>query len=373
MSIKFICSCGKRLKARDEMAGRRTACPRCGNPVGIPFLHPLTPGAPQPPMTPAERIARRLRTRNKSGADPEGQLATVPPQPGPDSIDAVIDRRTARVLAEHPEAAEALREGAVERLRQRRHGEMGTRWYHCLFYPVRTSILVIALSQALTYLTFIAAFLLPELFDLDTSLTKQLLSWTGLGLAGLVVGSYTLACLHCVLSSSIAGEVRLVHWPGRDFILVGKSMVAWLACFLSGPIVPAAAVYWFWFACGDPTILDMSIMAELALVAAGYWLIGIVSVARRDLLRDANPLRIADLAGELGIGPLLIILLGASLAVAHLYCGLLAVDELHRRIPVGLLWLTGCWLSGLYWATFLMRFLGLACHRRFKTLHQPEA
>src|SRR6266446_4913138 len=58
MTIKFICSCGKHLKARDEMAARRSVCPRCGEPVGIPSQQPAAPGAPPGPMTPQER--RRL-------------------------------------------------------------------------------------------------------------------------------------------------------------------------------------------------------------------------------------------------------------------------------------------------------------------------
>ena len=40
MAIKFICSCGKHLKARDEMAARRSVCPACGNPT---VLRPAPP------------------------------------------------------------------------------------------------------------------------------------------------------------------------------------------------------------------------------------------------------------------------------------------------------------------------------------------
>lgn len=36
MSIRFQCSCGKKLKAPDEHAGKRMACPGCGNPVRVP-------------------------------------------------------------------------------------------------------------------------------------------------------------------------------------------------------------------------------------------------------------------------------------------------------------------------------------------------
>src|SRR5437016_4971381 len=58
MSIKFFCSCGKRLKAKDAMAARRTICPACGNPVGIPSLQPTQRGTSAAPLSPLERRAR---------------------------------------------------------------------------------------------------------------------------------------------------------------------------------------------------------------------------------------------------------------------------------------------------------------------------
>src|ERR1700730_7391210 len=58
MSIRFICTCGKHLKARDEMAARRSVCPRCGRPVGVPSLQSSQRGAPAGPLSPQERAQR---------------------------------------------------------------------------------------------------------------------------------------------------------------------------------------------------------------------------------------------------------------------------------------------------------------------------
>src|SRR5687767_14255037 len=44
MTLRFTCTCGKRLRARDEMASRRSMCPACGRPVGVPPLRPHHPG-----------------------------------------------------------------------------------------------------------------------------------------------------------------------------------------------------------------------------------------------------------------------------------------------------------------------------------------
>src|SRR5690348_9992307 len=36
MAISFACSCGKSFRAKDELAGKRTKCPACGQVLVIP-------------------------------------------------------------------------------------------------------------------------------------------------------------------------------------------------------------------------------------------------------------------------------------------------------------------------------------------------
>ena len=56
MTIRFVCGCGKHLRAREEMAARRVVCPGCGNLVGVPSLKPTHRGTVAAPLTPLERI-----------------------------------------------------------------------------------------------------------------------------------------------------------------------------------------------------------------------------------------------------------------------------------------------------------------------------
>src|SRR5919198_406987 len=86
MAIKFICGCGKHLRARDEMAARRSVCPACGSPVGIPSLQPTCPGATLGPMTPAER--RKLARQRGPSAPPVREDAAPTP-----ATDAKADGR----------------------------------------------------------------------------------------------------------------------------------------------------------------------------------------------------------------------------------------------------------------------------------------
>ena len=41
MSLRVVCSCGKKLQAPDELAGKRAKCPSCGERVQIPALESL--------------------------------------------------------------------------------------------------------------------------------------------------------------------------------------------------------------------------------------------------------------------------------------------------------------------------------------------
>ena len=79
MSIDITCSCGKRLRAKAEYAGRRFKCPACEQLLSIPvqleqvqLLDELSPSASVPVATPARS------SPNQAG--PEPQRAG---QPGP--------------------------------------------------------------------------------------------------------------------------------------------------------------------------------------------------------------------------------------------------------------------------------------------------
>src|SRR5713226_4585238 len=58
MAIRFTCPCGQELQARDEHAGRKTRCPKCG-------AEPVIPGAT------AESV------QSKEDAAPGGGISTT--------------------------------------------------------------------------------------------------------------------------------------------------------------------------------------------------------------------------------------------------------------------------------------------------------
>jgi hypothetical protein len=400
MSIKFVCPCGKRLKARDNMAARRIMCPRCGNPVGVPSLDPNKSA----PMTPAERLraasARRPITLSHLD-DTEAQKevpSTEYPVPGTKEVksgnaraaasDATSlkdlqrqeDRATQNSVPTAQSPAVLVSANSVRLLpaegrpmrgsgRQKQYlsrykWPLETHWYQCLGYPFRAWQLVFGLAAALSLLTLAGALILPRL------LAEMEWDRANIGVAvvcvigPLMIPAYVCAFLDCVLAASIAGEARYVYWPGNDLLLIVRSFAAWVLSALCVPLPLAWIGFYYWLYCGDLHLVDWIILIELGLFGAGYWLLAVLAVSCRERLRDLNPWRVAELAERLGWRTLVAALLAGLLFLGH---GLLAywtTGVLHDQLGYGLLLAASCWVSWMYWATFVFRVLGVWCYHR---------
>lgn len=78
MSIRFVCECGKKLKASDDKIGKRVLCPDCGQPVTVPSSSRSTveaidaPGPGEDPLKDSAQTAREL-LKLSATASKEGQ------------------------------------------------------------------------------------------------------------------------------------------------------------------------------------------------------------------------------------------------------------------------------------------------------------
>jgi hypothetical protein len=330
MTIKFFCSCGKHLRAREAMAGRRSVCPACRQPVGIPSLEPTQRGTMRAPLTPAERAGLgRLDPTAAAGltSTPINDIGgvDVPPKER-------LRRRSRRVLA------------------------LEKHWYECLRYPGYAWPIVAALALALTGLTGVAALALT---DFDELHPPPWWLWTVVWVAPFLTFGYVGAFLQCVLASGAAGEIGFIRWPGFDLRPILWAVAAWTICFLAGPIVFVAAAFWFWLYTGDPTLVDWLIIAELSIVGVSHWLLALVAVHQGDRLRDANPMRVADVIRRLGYGVVLATLTAVTIGLIFGLVILAALELLHQEPLQGLpLLFAGCF-GGLAWLTFFFRLLGL--------------
>jgi hypothetical protein len=405
MSIKFVCPCGKRLKARDDMAARRIMCPRCGNPVGVPSLDPSKPT----PMTPAERLRAQARrptamsflddspapmpvpkdapeetgskqaeVRKRPGAaSPEKRLTPVSdrsdPLPSASSglpgVPTVPSEPKAQ-LAMVPSDAAALA-GVRQQRRGRPHKQyragrewqMERYWFECLGYPFRAMPLVFGLALALSLLTVIFVLLIPEALAEtpgDARLGPVLLAF----LLPMIAFAYVCGFLDCVLSSAADGESRHIRWPGRNLALILRSFIAWVLAALLVPAPLAVIGFYYWLYCGDLQVVDWIILIELGLFGAGYWLLAVLAVSRGERLRDLNPARVVELAEKLGWRSLALAAMAGLLFLGHGFLAYSATGMLHGSEGTGLLLVLFCWVSFMYWATFVFRVLGMWCYQR---------
>lgn len=82
MPIKFRCTCGKVLAARDEHAGRRAKCPTCGTVVEVPKGSEAVPAsaplAPRPAPAPSSAARPAAAPRLAPVAPPPKAVAPPP-------------------------------------------------------------------------------------------------------------------------------------------------------------------------------------------------------------------------------------------------------------------------------------------------------
>jgi hypothetical protein len=357
MSIHFICRCGKRLRAREDMASRRIMCPRCGDPVGVPSLQPTHPGAAGP-LT-REEIARRAMEGGPRSLN-EDELADV----GPAQV-RLRRRRSCGNLAAGAdwrplEAPLVCPPGAAERVRlprRRREWARESRWYHCLLYPLRAWPLVVGLGLLLTTLSAAATLMPPQISDGDSAWAPYLLL-----VIPLLLLTYTAGFLDVVLTTAAAGQFGDVRWPGYDIPIIAYSSLKWLLCFLAGPVVLAGTAVGFWLFGEEPGFVDRAILAELVVLALGAWCLGLLSATDAGNLSGAAPGRVVEMALRLGWRAVVPLAVLPALVIVHARLGLAGLSELHRDGPLGIAMLAGAWVGTLFWCTFLFRLLGIWCH-----------
>jgi hypothetical protein len=352
MTIKFVCSCGKHLRARDDMAAHRVLCPRCRSLVGVPSLQPTHPGTAANPMTPEER---RRNARQRAPVAAEGVRAAT-------AVDALVDAAGLSPDGLAP-ATDAPRRDPSEvvTLRAAPPRRREARWYHCLGYPFRAWPLVLVLGFAWGYWVAGLA-VLPLVADkLAGDPSHVRLAAGGWLLVTLALAGFTAGFLDCTLAAAAAGEVVRVRWPGTDVLLVVRSLGRWLFAFLAGPAPLAAAAFFYWLHGGDLGLLDWLILAEMGVLAISYWVFAVAAAGERERFLDASPPAVARLLRRLGPRALVVPVaaLGA-LALGRL--AWTAVEETHHTLAAWLS-LPVVGIGGAFLATFLFRLLGMWCFR----------
>jgi len=370
MTIRFACQCGKRLQAPDRLAGGQKKCPSCGYPVDVPLgrfgrlFHRKSRGSggrdaatPSKPRDAAEQLTPPALPAQPLSADGIGPFRSAEQRPVASTfiptraVTAGLDPDATAITLRSPPRWTKLLSRRIE-----------PRWYHSLTYPVSNVPIFFKLAMMLTILT---AFALLGWLSIDHDRPKNwpygVLGFSLFFLA-LVLGR-TLNYFNAILQLAIQGKVK--HEASIDFepIRALLSFGQWFACFLAGPAVLFGSAIGYWLYCGDLTVIDWLILAELGFAGVGWWLISILLTNVDSTIRVPTPRQVVRTALRMGWKTIELTLLGAAVFLAHLFAGVQGIGHLHDQPLTSFALLCIASTTGLYLAAFTLRRLGLTYYR----------
>lgn len=368
MTIRFACQCGKRLQAPDRMAGHQTKCPSCGFSLEVPLgrfgrlfrgkkqgsskrdaanRQKHEPAEQPPPANPFESPAVPNVGPFKSADEPPVATTFVPTR----AVTAGLDPNTARIAIRRPPRWTKLLSDRIE-----------PRWYYSLTFPIANVPIFFKLAFMLTVLT---AFALGGWLSIDHERPGN---WA-YGMLGisfvflLFVLGRTLNYFNAVLALAAQGKVK--HEASIDFDPMGALLGCgqWLACFLAGPAFLFGSALGYWLYCGDLTVIDWIILAELAFAGVGWWLVAILLTNVDNTLRVPMPRQVIRLAWGMGRKTVELTALASAVFVTHLFAATYGIGHLHDQPVTSFALLCVAATTGLYLTAFTFRRLGLAYYR----------
>jgi hypothetical protein len=232
------------------------------------------------------------------------------------------------------------------------------RWYHSLIYPVSNVPIFFRLAMMLTVLT---AFALLGWLSIERDRSTRwpyVMLGVSLFLLLLVLGR-TLNYFNAILALAAQGKVK--HEAAIDFAPIRALLGCgqWLACFLAGPALLFGSALGYWLYCGDLTVIDWLILAELGFAGIGWWLIAILLTNVDATVRVPTPRQVFRTALGLGWKSLELTLLATAVFLAHLFAAVYGIGHLHDQPFVSFLLLCVAATTGLYLTAFTFRRLGL--------------
>jgi hypothetical protein len=355
MSISFFCVCGKRLRAHENMAGRRSMCPRCGSPVGIPALQPTHRDAPVGPVTYAERLRSpkplAAPAQREPGIETAAPAAEVPVDLRTDS------RRVRRLVLDDRELfrrAPRDKKPAAKKPQRAPRREWPSLPFAAWYFAVWLGLMMAGLSAG-------AILAVPRLLEASLEPAERAGVWA-IVLVALIVPGYVCRYFSMLLASGNAGRGDWVRGGGLlSSLFALRCLAMWLACFLAGPVYFAAATYYYWLYCGDIGVLDVIILAELSAVTIGYWMFQLACVVEGNSWLDGNPVQVAALMHRLGRRAGFAVVAATALVLIHAQLFVAGAEALHVDGWAGTWRLCVCWVSAMVFGTCLCRWLSVAC------------
>lgn len=342
--IRFSCGCGRSLKAPERLAGKKSRCPSCAAAVVVPQLALVFAGREMPVEFPAEFPAEF--SAEFSAESPEEIAGETPREiPAGESCAAPVPGTWVPCS---PEPADPNYEPTIFR----------TRGSGARPDPLVGVKFVVYLSGMQAVFTALGVALYPHVLHEGFSWIGGLvlaIAWAG-GM-GILTG-YGCNYLDSVLEYAVSGGERFIYVPNRDWVPAIASFLKWAFCFVLGSAVFIFLALWHWIHCGDVTVIDGLILAELTAPAIGYWIIALLVLAERPELVFAPPVDVVQAIGRLGRRALLATTGMTAAAFVYVCVGVYAVMLLHNTWLVGLVLLWLCWYSAWECGAFALRIVG---------------
>jgi len=126
----------------------------------------------------------------------------------------------------------------------------------------------------------------------------------------------------------------------------------------------------FWIHGGYLLFWDWILLAEINILALSWWFLLVWAVNEKDRLRDLHPLRVGEFIHRRGHRLVALAVFASVLGLAHAWLALAALQKVHMvtnekevvrldDAALGWLLLLLCCVSGMFFATFLFRWVGV--------------
>jgi hypothetical protein len=314
--IRFRCDCGKSLKAPEKLAGKTSRCPACIAVVVVPQLALVFAGHGSDEDRPPEETF--------AIAAPSTWVPSPQEQGDPNYVPTMIRTRGSGARPD----------------------------------PLTGVKFVVYLSGMLGLLTALGTALYPHVLHEGISWVSGLvLAVVWAAATGVLVG-YGCNYLDSVLEYAVSGGEKFIYVPSRDSVPAIQSCLRWTLSFVSGPALLFYLALRYWIHCGDVTLVDGLILAELTVPAIGYWLMELLVLAERTELAYASPWQVLFAIRRLGRRSLLAAFGTSAAAFVYVCVGVYAVMLLHSAWLMGLVLLWLCWYSAWECGAFALRIAG---------------
>jgi hypothetical protein len=357
MTVRFVCECGKRFAARNDMRGKQIQCPVCFSLVPVPSrrLFGLLGSAPEKPQ--AKQVVVEAARR-------QSQTFEVRPREAERS-----DRTFSRPQRDSGAAFSSGRRPAIRLRRPPRWTRLLTRreeprWYHSITYPLVKVPVFLWLSVGLSILTAVA---LVAWVSIDRTLASNIGLYQVLAFSLLLL-TYALGTtctyFNSVLALAARGKSKLEPGIDASLLRAAQNCGVCLACLLAGPALLFGGAFVYWLNCGELMFVDWTILTELGFAGLGWWLFALLlSNAAESSFYVPFPGEVWRTALRLRGKALELVLLATAVFASHLLLAVFALSRLHTDPVIAFLLLCVFWASGLFCTAFTLRRLGLAYYR----------